>query len=802
MLHYLLTICLCLCLSGPEAQAATGTRLLNMGQGEAVQETVLRLAFSKRPRYRLEVSGQRIDLFLYDTAIGEAFAAAPQQGGSVVKIDLVEKMTGLMMSFYMSGTPRGASVEMAGVKGMDLEVHVLWESAVGKVPPKVGARLVGGSGGGDNSIAARIAAKSKYSANWERFYKDFETPISWQVPVRFTLLDLPELGSGASPVLKAIWQRCQAGAWEDAASLLKRLGVEKLVGEERQIFLLLSSASLLQEGQYQEARKLYRQFRQEFPQSPHLKRFTVMAASALARTGDPYGAVTEINPLLPQALEVGKPGGAAAELLYAEIQLAIGRPQKALSALAVVASDGPKLSRAVLLRTADARAAIGQYREALVGYRQWLAQAGNDTMDLYSQAHWAETLEKQGDLKTALQAYSRLAETPQVPDGRAMALFAAARVARKLGDASAPAQCMIVRRRHPGSEGSFRAWLLELDQIMLAADKELILKRNGEYATIAATAPDRFLREEAAFKYALAVLLDGDNRKGVELLQAFRRDFAAGTLRFEAEVLLLQKLEPLVAGLMLEGKSYEAMVLIEQNRDLLSTFTLPPSFAVQVAQVFREMGMYTRAGGIYLYLISHAEKKTDEETYYLPLVEVLYANGLHEDIFKAVARYRLRFPAGKSLAALVVMQGRLCLELGRLDEVTALLKGFKDESAEVVALRNRLAVALTLRDGVADTNLAGVLPGKAPETEQPAARLLRAERLLREGKADLALGLYKELIAAELYVDQSRYRCGQIYLDRGERSQGINFLRDLVDKGKEKYWQELAREMLALASIG
>jgi len=363
-------------------------------------------------------------------------------------------------------------------------------------------------------------------------------------------------------------------------------------------------------------------------------------------------------------------------------------------------------------------------------------------------------------------------------------------------------RCVTIRRRLPGSEGAFRAWLLELDLVMTGGDKTLIEQRHGEYGTIAATARDRGLREEAAFKYALAVTMAGNNQRGVELLQSFRRDFSAGTLRSEAEILILQKLEPLVAEFLQSGKSYEAMVLVEKNRDLLSNFTLSPGFAVQVGKVFREMGMYQRAAGIYDYLISHAENKAAEEPYYLPLVEVLYADGRQDDLVNAVGRYRQRFPVGKSLAPLVVLQGRILLESGKLDEAVTLLSALKDESADVLALRNRLAVAVILRDGATGAALGKLLPGKEPAAEQPEAQLLRAERLLGEGKADQALDLFRKLIAADLFVDQSRYRCGEILLDRGDREQGINFFRDLVDKGKEKYWQGLAREMLALASAG
>ena len=802
MLHYLLTICLCLFLAVPESHAAEESRLLNLGRGEAQEETVLRLEFTKRPRYRLDVSGQRIDLFLFDTAIGPAFASAQQQGGSVAKIVLTEKMTGLMVSFLMTEVPRGARVDMDG-HSKTLEMHVLWASTSGTVPPKVGRSLTGGTGVGDDTIKPRTAAKSHYSSDWGLFFRDFETPIVWTLPLQYTLPVVPEPGSSSAQVLREIWRRSQAEAWSDVGQLLRRLGGEKLTGEDRQYFMLMTGAVMLQEGKYDAVRQLYHTFREECPQSRYLNRFTVMAACARARGGNPYGAVTELAPLLAKGNEPGQAGEPAAELLYAEVQLAIGRPRKALTVLAMITnSDGPRFSRAVLLRAADARvAALGQHREAMAVYRRWLAQAGNDAMDLYSQVYWAETLEKQGEIKAAEKAFTQLAGVPQAPEGRALTLFAAARVARKLGQVPlALERCVTIRRRSPGSEGAFRAWLLELDMVMTGGDKSLIEQRSTEYASIAATARDRVLREEAAFKYALAVAMAGDNRRAIELLQAFRRDFAAGRLRSEAEILILQKLEPLVTELLQGGKSYEAMLMVEKNRDLLSNFTLSPGFALQVGRVFRDMGMYQRAAGIYDYLINHVEKKNSDEPYYLPLAEVLYADARPDDLVKLVGRYRQKFPVGHSLAPLLVLQGRMLLESGKLDEVVALLAPLKSDLPEVQDLRHRLAVAVTLRDGETGVALGGLLLGKETGVDQPGAQLLRAERLFREGNSDQALELYRKLIGADLFVDQSRYRCGEILLDRGEHEQGINFLRELVEKGKEKYWQGLAREMLSLAS--
>lgn len=802
MLQYFLSICLCLLLAGPEAHAAEGTRLLNLGKGEGQEETVLRLEFSKRPRYRLGVSGQRIDLFLYDTSIGPLFAAAPQQGGSVEKITLVEKVTGLLVCFHMSGIPQGARVEVSG-GGNDLTVHVFWLPINGKVPPTVASRRVGGTGEGGNSTGTRAAATSRYAPDWERFYREFQTPVVWKLPVSYTFPEIPAPENGVSPGLREIWRRSLNGDWDEAGVMLQRLEGEILCAPDRQFFLLLSGGVLLRELKYGQAREMYQQFRQAYPASPYLNRYMVMAACARAWSGDPYGAVSEISGLLPKAGVPGKRGEATAELLYAEVQLAIGRPLKALEVLTTLADTGEgRFSRVVQLRTAAARAAgLGQYRQALLGYQKWLLQAvkAKESMDLYSLAQWAEALEAKGDLRAAEQAFTRLASTSKVPEEQALALFAAARAGRKLiEDTSLQDRCGVIIKQYPGSEGAMRARLLELDLIMGGTDKAQMQMRSGEYATIAAQAHERVLREEAAFKNALAVVLYGNKLAGVELLRTFRRDFASGPLRGEAEVLLLHTLEPLLTELWQAGKSYEAMVLVEKNRDLLTSFTLSPGFAGMVGQVFKGMGMYKRAVSIYDYLVRHAENKTDEEQYYLPLIEALYADGRNDELIDTVQRYRERFPTGKSLTAILIIEGRLYLELGRLDEADTLLSLIRDESPEVMALRGRLAVAAAIHAGESD----GPSGGENSGAEQPAAQLMRAERLLREGQVDEALALFEKLIAAGAFVDQARYRCGEIYLDLGERKRGINFLRDLVEKGTEPYWQGLAREMLALASVG
>jgi len=795
-----MTICLFFCLAVSSAQATSPALLQDIAKSESFEETVLALTLSEASEFRLKVSGQRIDLSLPDTVVSPYLGRIPQEG-SVQRILLIDKGTELLVSFLMARPPQKARIESDDM-GKKLSLHLDWNIKTINVRPAIATSLKGTIMQDDSGNVARVSARSRYASRWRMFFSEFRAPGKMQMPITYTLPFLDSLG--LKPISVALRQAVQLGKeglWAESLNLLNSLDVNGMSPEDREVHHILSATMFLYTGDYDSTRQHFRQFSELYPSSSLLKIFQIMSACGRAQNGDPYGAASAIS----HAAELKRKGGAVdealAELLFAEVYLDTGRPGKALFSLERLAGfkGDMRIAAKALLRTADANAALGRYREALKGYREWFELEGDGSMGPYSLVSLASTYEQHGDFKGAEGIYALLAEQVKDEGKLAMVLFAYAGAAAKRGDSTlALDRCMMVINDYPDTEGAVRARLLKIDLNVIGSNKEQMLENSREYRRIASGASNLILREEAAFKEALAQILGGRTRQGLELLKDFRRQFTNGLLHGEAEFLTLEKLEPLVVELLEKGENIEALVLIEQNRELLAAYSLPADFAVKVAVAFRALGLLNKSSFIYSYLLTNTEGTDVEERYYLPLIEVLYDDGRYQEVIKNVSRYRERFPAGMNLSSLQLYQGRALIALGKLDEAVALLPKLQMSSPEVLALRNKLITSLAVRDGLDANVLGGMLQAKAPG-EQINTRLLRAERLMSEGRGDQALEIYQQLITADNVADQALYRSGQICLDRGERQRGINFLTDLVDKSNDSYWQNLGREMLALA---
>lgn len=733
MLRHLLTICLFFLPPVLAAQAGSGAQLQSLLKNESMDEMVVNLIFSTPAAARLEVSGQRIDLFLADTTASPALGTLPQDG-SILRVLLAQRGPELMVSLLLSRPARGVRLDSPG-DARDLALHVDWDEGTRGIRPAIAGNLRGRTRADDQGRHARVAATSRYANRWRDFYRGHATPVNWEMKPRYTMPELPAPDPGqivaGTPAawFREAWRLGLADRWEESAALLKRVAVAELAVSDRQPFFLLHGAALLQSGADEQAAELYRQFVEASPDATGLNRFRLLQARRRAQDGDPYGAASAIATLIGGGRNGEEPWLGWAELLLAEIRLATGRPGAAREGLERLAgSGGSRLARAVQLRLADVNSVQGRRAEALKGYREWLRQGEMSRLDVYSLSQLALCLEAAGEWGEAERVYVRLADLAGQPAGIALALHAAARTAAQRDEiAKALSRCAAVRREYAGTEGAFRAWLLELDLIMSGQDKAAIMGRGDEYAAIAQDAPSRDLREEAAFKHALTVLLAGRTGPGLEILQGFRRDFASGVLLGEADALTLEFLESLVMELLREGRGVEALALVEQNRDLLATRALPPHFAVAVAGAFRDLGLLERAASVYGYLLEDARGKAEAEPYYLPLVEALEAAGRYQELIGRVRLYRERFPAGPALTSLLLAEGRALLALGRLDEAIALLPTIQGQTPEVLALRNRLVLALAAGEADNSSAMQGLLAARMPQ-QRAGIQLLQAER--------------------------------------------------------------------------
>ena len=234
-------------------------------------------------------------------------------------------------------------------------------------------------------------------------------------------------------------------------------------------------------------------------------------------------------------------------------------------------TNRPQSARKIYaLRRADTWAASGRYNEALEAYRY--LQASGDILKNHphSLADFAKTLYRQKKYHAATEQYKRLAATLAGKPGQDLAFYAAAMsLYRSGGSKQTLPLFQNIITTFPGTEGGYRA-RIKANDLKLLTD----IDREGvdtaiEYGNIAVDAPLRELREEAAFKQALSLYLKKELLRTTQFLQAFLHDYGFGPLRWHAEALQIELLPATIKDLIKSEDYMQALILAEQNRDLL-----------------------------------------------------------------------------------------------------------------------------------------------------------------------------------------------------------------------------------------
>jgi TolA-binding protein len=321
-----------------------------------------------------------------------------------------------------------------------------------------------------------------------------------------------------------------------------------------------------------------------------------------------------------------------------------------------------------------------------------------------------------------------------------------------------------------------------------------------EYGDIAANAPLRALREEAAFKQALTYYFTAEYEKSAELLREFTRSNKSGQLTKEAEALLVELL-PMVVEDKIDNKDYvDALVLAEQNRAILIGGKVKGDFLTELGLAFASLCFWNRAIRVYLYMMDIAKDKKEEEAVYLPLVQAYFEKNDLAQAEEYCQRYLAEFPDGQDRAAIVHLQISVLCKNNRRDEALRLLKQKNlPESHELHALAGRIFYEAGDYQ-MAEEHLAKLMTTGLNDVD-PEAILMRAEALFRSGRGEAALPLYRHLEKIDVFADQAAYRMAQVHMAADDRSLGLKLLQALVEKTKSPLWRKMATESLAMEKI-
>ena len=630
------------------------------------------LEFSTMPEYRIQPSGQRIDLFFSNAS------AAPNlhllaEDDKIVKILMARSSKELMVSLLLRQIPANATLTALNTKAT-LELEIFWEQAAGS-RPAIAFRISGLPSRQTRTSSTLPLIESTYSGQWRNFFNEYRTPLLMDVAPPVSIPILPRSGfEEASPSFAAVLKTFEDQEPQKALTLLAKISSAELSQEGLRNKQLLQAEALLRGGSAEQGLIILEKFPHQQLSAALQQRAGYLYNLAQALTNDPYGAMARHAELEKQL--GNKSYRYPWQLLQAEIALVTGNAELALKKLFWQNSAWPKqLDSIRRLRIADLQVETGQSGEALPHYQKLIKANGLPKDNLFSLQQAARAFFENRHWDQAHILYQRLSILLQDPDSSSQALFLSNLATYLKGDQDkAILQFRQLRENFPGTRGDRRAWMKMLDHGLATGEERHLLQGRRDYPVLISSIKDRDLQEEAIFKLGLTLYLHGEPLQAIEVLADFHRNFASSPLRGETEALMAEILQPEMEKLIANGKDLQAVILLEKYRDLLIRGDGKWPFLPKLAKAFTRLGLFDRGCRVYLYLMDHAKNDENAQAFYLPLASLYYDRDEYALADKYSKAYLKKYPKGTDRSALFLLRLRSLYKLTNFEEAAELLQ--------------------------------------------------------------------------------------------------------------------------------
>ena len=769
-------------------QAAPQVLLTKIEKQEGINRTKLTFYFSALPKFQTDHSGQRIDLLLTDVQVSGRLPKLPEDE-NVVKIMLAQKYQNLLASVLLRRVPNQLVAESLNNPAR-VVIDLSWVESQG-ARPGVAFRIADMPEQKTSKKARDFSQESPWVGRWREFFREYHGEWSFTAPLNYTQPALPPLITEKQDPLWFLQNLAANQQWQslqrDAAQLQ---GLEEAKAYQRD---LLIAEAQVRSGAFSAALARLQQLEKE--EDGERQRVEYLTAFAQASSGQPFVAQLTLQGILPD-LGADHPLAVPVALLAAETALDSKQEKLALKYLQNTELGWPDSLLAVRdLRLADALAGLGQRDQALERYRDLVEDPG--LCEAYPQSCnlAAFTAFKQGDYHMAERLYRKMAETVKDLPNDDMLLFAAGIATYEAGDLDwglIALQKTTLER--PNTEGAGRAELRLIDHRLLSEGELGMARAANEYGQLGKNAVSREVREEASFKQALSQFLLSDYRESVAHLMQFRRNFASSPLRREADLLLLEQIPLLVDRLLAEKNDLQAVVLVEQNRDLLLRGGFSREFLHDLAGAFDRLGLYERAGRVLLFMFDQSANEAQKKPIYLPLAESYLKRGNFVEATDYAGRYLEKYPHGEDAGALFGVLLDAFAAQGRPDDLLAWLNRKDRPTSPELEIR---AAWIYWELG----NMAGVV--KSLELARQSGGQLEVKEMALLGEACFQLnknaearGIYQDLQIDPVFGAQARYRTAQLLFRDRQPALALNLLNRMVEEDGKSPWGKLAQDLL------
>lgn len=794
-----------LLLAATTGQALAQSTLIDLSRDYLGSTAQILCSFDKNPEYTVNTNEKRIDLLLKNTMQLKGIVF-PEGDNKIVKILALSKKDNTTLSLFFRYPPQKVKA-IPGLEGNKLTLEILLGNEFSSNRPamanKIQPEAVNHKKGKDPTNPVNI---SPYPGNWKKFFQEYESDSSIQLPVQFSLPTFPAItllpadkDEDRSLLPPEITEGAKNGRWTDLLPLITELLTHEKNSERATKLGITSAEILIHAGHYQEAYKLLFELVTQNGDKPSGLLANYLLLRLQAEYADLYLADLELknldatidtsNPLKPW-LQLTRIETALASGQFDVMGNLLGRDNIAFPAGAIPLKS---------LRRADYWMSTGELIKAHAAY-QLLDKSSTLQEDNSSLNRYCEVLYHHKQYDQAKECYEKLAAHPAPSTTAHLDMISFHKAMARLRTAKDKIKTIInefaqIESIYPTTEAGLRAALKQYDLKLLSL-KHWEKPALGYYEEFAAKTDNRLLHDEATFKMAVLNHMLDQDEKSAEILMRLLRDSHTSDLHDTAQALLVEIVPGLLKKYISESKPIEALVLAKQNHFLFRRNWIDISLLADMAEAYRQLGFFNESLKLYTYLLDVSSTE-DSAIYYLPLIKLAFEQGEYEAVEEYADRYTQTYPKGADLEKILFVRLQNLMTRNKYTEALTLLSShnFKDPQFTQIEASlhfhlNEYAKTLNL--------LEKMLPGNDNEQER---LFMRAESAFQLGDFKLAEAAFTPLQDNSLYKDQALFRLAEIARHNNQNELALKLFKRVADTGENPLWKKLAKNETELTAL-
>ncbi|MDD2270764.1 MAG: tetratricopeptide repeat protein [Desulfuromonadaceae bacterium] len=352
--------------------------------------------------------------------------------------------------------------------------------------------------------------------------------------------------------------------------------------------------------------------------------------------------------------------------------------------------------------------------------------------------------------------------------------------------------------------------------LMRIADSEFLQSTPWNYRPISSVylnasrhSGDLDMREEAHFKYVLLESIHGEAGEALQLVMGFQHKFPRGVY-----VAVVRTIREVLVAEVYRGtdwtKEPAALVrFMEEQSDYLADTVEQPGFLATVTRAYNEAGRPIELVKLLAVLVERLWSTPVAPELYVSIVDNSELIGDTATAERAIKTFLSKFPADPSAKLMTERLGSIYFSSGKYLQVKETLlwllnKGMRARIAESYYRLGRSLWELKLHKQAAKAIglYLGAPQGIDPRT-LPDAYFVGGSSLEATGDKKGALKLFEAALKLpdNPRKDEFIYRTAQINLREGKAGRAKELFEQLVKNGKDRDWQQLARQALASLEI-